>query len=123
MSPPKVLSLPTQRPQPIECCGIFGSGEKTITKSDPEDPVAENLFEKDRGEVSCKWFVFCSRDAKRLHGKYPTADVVGFSSRIAHEQDPVQYLQQAGSFELRNTLDTVCVGLRKQGIGSEVTVV
>ena len=63
--------------------------------------------------------LFCSRNAKRvggkLPGKYLMADVVGFSTRSADEQYPVQYLRFS---ELRNTLDTVCVG---QGIGTEVS--
>ena len=47
----------------------FGQWRENRNKSVPEDPVPENLFEKDAAEVLCKWLCCFVQETRKESGK------------------------------------------------------
>jgi hypothetical protein len=71
--------------------------------------------------------LFCSRNKKRVGENYPASTLrqilSAFQRILRTNKIPFNIFDKHDLrfSELRNTLDTVCVGLRKQGIGGEVS--
>ena len=94
----------------------------------PDDPVPMNLFENNDAEVLCKWLCCFVQETRKESGEnYPGSTLrqmlSAFQRVLRTNQIPFNIFDQNNLRfnELRNTLDSVCVGLRKQGIGAEVS--
>ena len=94
----------------------------------PEDPVPENLFKMEDAEDLCKWLCCFVQETRKESGEnYPgttLGQMLSAFQRVLHTNKvPFNIFDKHDLHfhELRNTLDTVCVELRKQGIGTETS--
>ena len=123
-----MLFLLIRRILPSGRCGIFDNGEKNRNKSVPEDPVPQDLFQNTDAEVLCKWLCCYVQETRKESGEnYPATTLrlmlSAFQRVLRKNKVPfnIFHKEDLRFSELRNTLDTVCVGLRKQGVGAEVS--
>ena len=109
--------------------GILWSGHCGISNNGAvlEDPVPEDLFRNTDAEVLCKWLCCFVQETRIQSGKnYPATTLrqmlSAFQRVLRSNKVPLNIFDKQDLYfsELRNTLDTVCVGLRKQGVGAEV---
>ena len=93
-----------------------------------DDPVPENLFEMDNAEVLCKWLCCFIQETRKESGqKYPGTTLrqmlSSFQRVLRMNKVPFNLFDKHDLrfHDLRNTLDTVCVELRKEGIGADTS--
>ena len=106
----------------------FQKWRENRNKLAPDDPVSENLFETDSAEVLCKWFCCFVQETRKesgvnypgttLHQKLSAFQCVLHTNKVPFnifDKDDLRFR------EVRYTLDTLCVELRKEGIGADVS--
>ena len=93
----------------------------------PEDPVPEDLFRAADMDVLCKWLCCFVQETRKETGEnYPATTLrqmlSAFQRVLRGNKVPFNIFDKTNLrfIELRNTLDTVCVGLKKQGVGAAV---
>ena len=97
------------------------------TTAAPDDPVPPNLLSSNDATVLCKWLCCYVQETKKENGlPYPAStlrSLLAALQRTLHSNRvPFNIFDKADMRfrDLHMTLDTVCVALRKEGIGADV---
>ena len=100
---------------------------KNRNELSPNDPVPADLLSCADASVLCKWLCCFVQETKKENGlPYPATtlrSLLAAFQRILHSNKvPVNIFDKSDLrfLDLHMTLDTVCVSLRKQGVGTEV---
>ena len=93
----------------------------------PDDPVPPNLLSSSDPTILCRWLSCYVHETKNENGQpYPAStlrSLLAALQRIMHANRVPFNLFDKTDMQFRDlhmTLDTVCVALRKQGIGADV---
>ena len=96
------------------------------TAAAPDDPVPPNLLSSNDNTILCKWLCCYVQETKKENGlPYPPTlrSLLAALQRTMHSNRvPFNIFDNADMCfrDLHMTLDTVCVVLRKEGIGADI---